>query len=101
MLRLSYNTWRRGLFKLCVFPSALCPHPYLVMLNFVHSNDEDYRWAILRNKLPTWLFQVVNLTFIGMCIPSTLLGAHCNTLFHVSCDPKCSTASHGHPNADS
>lgn len=43
-LRLSYNTWRRGLFGL---------------------NDEDYRWAVLRAKLPAWLFQVVNLTFIA------------------------------------
>ncbi|KAH9178401.1 DUF1295-domain-containing protein [Lactarius sanguifluus] len=46
-LRLSYNTWRRGLFKL-------------------YADDEDYRWAVLRAKLPTWLFQVVNLTFIAV-----------------------------------
>ncbi|KAI0663735.1 DUF1295-domain-containing protein [Cubamyces menziesii] len=44
MCRLTYNTWRRGLFNL---------------------NDEDYRWAILRRKIPTWLFQVTNLTFIA------------------------------------
>ncbi|KAH8983199.1 DUF1295-domain-containing protein [Lactarius akahatsu] len=44
-LRLSYNTWRRGLFSL---------------------NDEDYRWAVLRAKLPTWLFQVINLTFVAV-----------------------------------
>ncbi|KAH8991353.1 DUF1295-domain-containing protein [Lactarius hatsudake] len=44
-LRLSYNTWRRGLFRL---------------------DDEDYRWAVLRAKIPTWLFQVVNLTFIAV-----------------------------------
>ncbi|KAG5645560.1 hypothetical protein DXG03_005835 [Asterophora parasitica] len=44
MSRLSYNTYRRGLFRL---------------------SDEDYRWAVLRTKLPAWLFQVVNLTFIA------------------------------------
>ncbi|KAG6862015.1 hypothetical protein C0995_008202 [Termitomyces sp. Mi166 len=27
--------------------------------------DEDYRWAILRTKVPPWLFQVINLTFIA------------------------------------
>jgi len=43
--RLSYNTWRRGLFAL---------------------NDEDYRWAVLRTKIPAWFFQVVNLTFIAI-----------------------------------
>ncbi|KAI0297253.1 hypothetical protein B0F90DRAFT_1575165, partial [Multifurca ochricompacta] len=44
MFRLSYNTWRRGLFRL---------------------DDEDYRWAVLRTKIPPWLFQIVNLTFIS------------------------------------
>jgi len=44
MFRLSYNTWRRGLFRL---------------------DDEDYRWAVLRTKIPPWLFQIVNLTFIA------------------------------------
>ncbi|KAH6909059.1 integral membrane protein [Coprinopsis sp. MPI-PUGE-AT-0042] len=43
MCRLSYNTWRRGLFN----PA-----------------DEDYRWAILRTKIPGVLFQVFNLGFI-------------------------------------
>ncbi|GLB40528.1 putative integral membrane protein [Lyophyllum shimeji] len=45
MCRLSYNTHRRGLFRL---------------------QDEDYRWAVLRTKIPPWLFQVVNLTFIAV-----------------------------------
>jgi len=45
MCRLSYNTWRRGLFNL---------------------HDEDYRWQIVRTKVPTWLFQVFNLTFIAV-----------------------------------
>ncbi|KIK78764.1 hypothetical protein PAXRUDRAFT_834456 [Paxillus rubicundulus Ve08.2h10] len=43
--RLSYNTWRRGLFNL---------------------QDEDYRWEILRQKIPPWLFQIFNLTFIAI-----------------------------------
>ncbi|KAI6025004.1 hypothetical protein PISMIDRAFT_673193 [Pisolithus microcarpus 441] len=45
MCRLSYNTWRRGLYS---------------------SKEEDYRWAILRQKIPTWLFQIFNLTFIAI-----------------------------------
>ena len=44
MFRLSYNTFRRGLFSL---------------------SDEDYRWAVLRSQLPTWLFQVTNFVFIS------------------------------------
>ncbi|RPD61025.1 DUF1295-domain-containing protein [Lentinus tigrinus ALCF2SS1-7] len=44
MCRLTYNTWRRGLFNL---------------------KDEDYRWEILRQKLPAWFFQVVHLVFIA------------------------------------
>ncbi|ESK86608.1 integral membrane protein [Moniliophthora roreri MCA 2997] len=45
MLRLSYNTYRRGLFSL---------------------KDEDYRWAVLRTQLSPFLFQVTNLTFIAI-----------------------------------
>ncbi|KDQ19277.1 hypothetical protein BOTBODRAFT_27857 [Botryobasidium botryosum FD-172 SS1] len=45
MLRLSYNTYRRGLFSL---------------------KDEDYRWAVLRQKIPPWLFKVFNLSFIAI-----------------------------------
>ncbi|KAK0204655.1 hypothetical protein DFS33DRAFT_1321850 [Desarmillaria ectypa] len=44
MYRLSYNTYRRGLFNL---------------------KDEDYRWAVLRTQLPVWLFQITNLVFIS------------------------------------
>ncbi|KIY45437.1 DUF1295-domain-containing protein [Fistulina hepatica ATCC 64428] len=44
MVRLSYNTYRRGLFNL---------------------HDEDYRWAVLRQKISVWLFQVTNLVFIA------------------------------------
>ncbi|KAJ3480506.1 hypothetical protein NLI96_g8308 [Meripilus lineatus] len=44
MCRLSYNTWRRGLFNL---------------------HDEDYRWAVLRQRVPAWFFHVTNLTFIA------------------------------------
>ncbi|KAL1746940.1 hypothetical protein HDZ31DRAFT_33117 [Schizophyllum fasciatum] len=51
MIRLSYNTWRRGLFNL---------------------KDEDYRWAIVRGKVPAWLFQLMNLVFVA-CIQNVLL----------------------------
>ncbi|KAJ6612252.1 hypothetical protein B0H10DRAFT_304223 [Mycena sp. CBHHK59/15] len=44
MFRLSYNTYRRGLFSL---------------------KDEDYRWAVLRSQLHPVLFQITNLTFIS------------------------------------
>ncbi|EIN09854.1 DUF1295-domain-containing protein [Punctularia strigosozonata HHB-11173 SS5] len=44
MCRLSYNTWRRGLFNL---------------------HDEDYRWEILRRKLHPVLFHLTNLVFIA------------------------------------
>ncbi|KAK0223070.1 hypothetical protein IW262DRAFT_1364276 [Armillaria fumosa] len=44
MYRLSYNTYRRGLFNL---------------------KDEDYRWAVLRTQLPAWLFQITNFFFIS------------------------------------
>jgi len=44
MCRLSYNTYRRGLFSL---------------------NDEDYRWAVLRKQIPPWLFQITNFIFIA------------------------------------
>lgn len=30
------------------------------------SKDEDYRWEVLRAKIPTWLFQVFNLAFIAI-----------------------------------
>ncbi|KAI0749871.1 DUF1295-domain-containing protein [Daedaleopsis nitida] len=44
MCRLSYNTWRRGLFNL---------------------KDEDYRWEILRKGMHPIMFQVFNLVFIA------------------------------------
>ncbi|CAE7147934.1 unnamed protein product [Rhizoctonia solani] len=43
--RLSYNTARRGLFNL---------------------KDEDYRWAILRAKVPSWLFGLFNFGFVAL-----------------------------------
>jgi len=46
MIRLSYNTWRRGL-----------------LFDF---HDEDYRWEVLRSKIPAWAFQIFNLTFIAI-----------------------------------
>jgi len=45
MFRLTYNTWRRGLFNL---------------------NEEDYRWSVLRQKIPAWVFQLFNLAFIAI-----------------------------------
>lgn len=50
-------------------------HIDILMLN-VTSNDEDYRWVVLRAKVPTWLFQVINLTFIGMSIQGSLDSHH-------------------------
>ncbi|KAH9945463.1 DUF1295-domain-containing protein [Epithele typhae] len=44
MCRLTYNTWRRGLFNL---------------------KDEDYRWEILRKQMSPFVFQLFNLTFIA------------------------------------
>ncbi|KAB5590056.1 Integral membrane protein [Ceratobasidium theobromae] len=43
--RLTYNTARRGLFNL---------------------NDEDYRWAVFRAKIPSWLFRLFNFGFIAL-----------------------------------
>ncbi|KAG8707321.1 hypothetical protein FRC09_001891 [Ceratobasidium sp. 395] len=43
--RLSYNTFRRGLFSL---------------------KDEDYRWAVFRAKIPPWLFSIFNFGFIAL-----------------------------------
>ncbi|QRV80607.1 hypothetical protein RhiJN_08622 [Ceratobasidium sp. AG-Ba] len=43
--RLSYNTFRRGLFSL---------------------SDEDYRWAIFRAKVPAWVFRIFNFGFIAL-----------------------------------
>ncbi|KAG8819961.1 hypothetical protein FRC17_010287 [Serendipita sp. 399] len=44
MTRLSYNTWRRGLFAF---------------------KEEDYRWQILRDNLPVWFFHIFHLVFIA------------------------------------
>ncbi|KAG8694789.1 hypothetical protein FRC08_008258 [Ceratobasidium sp. 394] len=43
--RLSYNTFRRGLFSL---------------------KDEDYRWAVFRAKIPPWLFSIFNFAFVAL-----------------------------------
>jgi hypothetical protein len=34
--------------------------------NAFFSSEEDYRWAIVRAKIPAWMFSVLNLTFIGL-----------------------------------
>jgi len=52
MCRLSYNTWRRGLFNL---------------------SDEDYRWPILRAKMHPIIFQIFNLGFIVIIQNALLL----------------------------
>ncbi|RXW21736.1 hypothetical protein EST38_g4131 [Candolleomyces aberdarensis] len=44
MCRLSYNTYRRGLFRL---------------------SDEDYRWQVLRSTVSPLLFQFTNFVFIS------------------------------------
>ncbi|KAF7317025.1 hypothetical protein HMN09_00437000 [Mycena chlorophos] len=53
MCRLSYNTYRRGLFNL---------------------KDEDYRWVVLRKQLHPVLFQLTNLVFIAFIQNFLLLG---------------------------
>ncbi|KAE9382875.1 hypothetical protein BT96DRAFT_982779, partial [Gymnopus androsaceus JB14] len=81
MFRLSYNTYRPGLFSL---------------------SDEDYRWAVLRTELSPFLFQLVNLTFIAAThnVPLLTLGylAYCRR-------PRCFTvtrsSSFGHYSASS
>jgi steroid 5-alpha reductase family enzyme len=35
------------------------------MHNTLSRKEEDYRWAVLRKRIPAWLFQVTNLTFIA------------------------------------
>ena len=49
-------------FSDCAFFCLLTHYPVRTVF---HSDDEDYRWVVLRNKIPPWLFQIVNLTFIG------------------------------------
>lgn len=53
MTRLSYNTWRRGLFTL---------------------SEEDYRWQILRDNMPAPVFHVFHLMFIAAMQNGILYG---------------------------
>jgi len=53
MTRLSYNTWRRGLFTL---------------------TEEDYRWAILRKYMPRPAFEVFHFVFIAAMQNGILYG---------------------------
>lgn len=71
MSRLTYNAWRRGLYDPYVFlffcfllpsSSSFDADPKVKQ---THSNEEDYRWAVLRKKISPWFFQVTNLVFIG------------------------------------
>lgn len=57
-LRLSYNTFRRGLFSLCASPAA-------VRLTR-RSWDEDYRWPILRQRMSKLQFKLLNF-FLSVC----------------------------------
>lgn len=71
MCRLSYNTYRRGLFRL---------------------SDEDYRWAVLRTQIPPWLFQIFNLTFIAIIQNVLLLALSYPTFIAVTVQPHNSLA---------
>ncbi|ORY86725.1 hypothetical protein BCR35DRAFT_302454 [Leucosporidium creatinivorum] len=44
-LRLNTNTWRRG---------------------FFNPKSEDYRWEVVRAKIPAWAFKLLNLGFIAI-----------------------------------
>lgn len=40
--------------------------PGAALLTRLCRHEEDYRWEILRAKIPKWLFQIFNLTFIAI-----------------------------------
>lgn len=46
-----------------------------IFLILVSSQDEDYRWAVLRQRIPAWFFHVVNFTFIGRSLRAFLAWA--------------------------
>jgi steroid 5-alpha reductase family enzyme len=66
MLRLSYNTYRRGLFSLWVLYQPLRQLIMLINHYDMHRKDEDYRWAVLRSQVPAWFFHFINLIFIAV-----------------------------------
>jgi hypothetical protein len=51
-----------AVFSDCAFSYSSAHQKYVDIL---HRDEEDYRWAVLRVQIPPWLFQIVNLTFIG------------------------------------
>ncbi|CDZ97443.1 Predicted steroid reductase [Phaffia rhodozyma] len=51
--RLSFNAYRRG---------------------FFHPNSEDYRWEVLRDKVPKFLLKIFNILFIAIAQNVLLLG---------------------------
>ncbi|PVG03184.1 hypothetical protein CPB86DRAFT_695896 [Serendipita vermifera] len=53
MTRLSYNTWRRGLFTM---------------------KEEDYRWQIIRDNIPSAAYKVFSLIFIAAMQNGILYG---------------------------
>lgn len=73
------------------------------MLTFIliHSKEEDYRWAVLRKKIPPWLFQITNLVFIGtsyICIYAALSDVTSPRTY--SCNPKHPPAPDSHSGID-
>jgi steroid 5-alpha reductase family enzyme len=59
--RLNYNTLRKNLFTWLV--EFRLQHPYYLCA--FNRNEEDYRWAILRQRLSSFQFHVTNLVFVG------------------------------------
>lgn len=49
-------------------PSLLSylPQQLLILFSDSPSHEEDYRWEVLRRKIPRWFFHVVNLVFIAI-----------------------------------
>src|SRR6266849_10526117 len=50
-------------------------------IKVIHSNEEDYRLAILRKKIPWLLFQVINFVVIGTS--HNLTPTHPHTYIHI------------------
>ena len=57
MIRLTYNTGRRGFFALYVHRSLATLHS---------SAEQDYRYTYIKQHLPTWAFQLIHLFAVGM-----------------------------------
>jgi len=101
-IRLSYNFARKGGFSydptgkrlwraVITTPKSKCDKP---IVSFKHDvlPSEDYRWAVLREKMGPFLFQVFNVTFIApyqsililwFCAPVHAAWIHKSTPFGV------------------